>query len=180
MKFPFKCQPLFFPKQIKSKQKHCVLHLALRLKTMISPSPGPWSVQPSTQAELFGKAQCFSSWNGGGSISLAVCRGDSFKTLKSKHWQNGKLFPSSLWRYFKHWNSPEKGYGMASWSNQKVEVTSDPMISYRNKNLALGLCVVCPCLPTCRVPGPGIPSLLLILLFKMYLILPFFIPSGLV
>lgn len=109
MKYPFKCQPLFFPKQINSKQKHCVLHLALRLETMISPSPGPWSVQPSTQAELFGKAQCFSSWNGGGSISLAVCRGDSFKTLKSKHWQNRKLFPSSLWRYFKHWSSPGKG-----------------------------------------------------------------------
>lgn len=35
--------------------------LALRLKTMISPSPGSWSVQSSIQAELFGKAQCFSS-----------------------------------------------------------------------------------------------------------------------
>lgn len=56
----------------------------------------------------FGKAECFFSWNGGGSISLAVCKEDSFKTLKSKHWQNGKLFPSLLWRYFKHQNPTEK------------------------------------------------------------------------
>lgn len=72
-----------------------------------------------------------------------------------------------------------KGYGMASWSNQKVEVTSDPMISHRNKNLALGLCVVC--VPVYQHAGfQGIPSVLLVLLFKMYLILPFFILNGLV
>lgn len=154
MKYPFKCQPSFFPKQIKSKQKHCVLHLALRLKTMISPSPGSWSVQSSIQAELFGKAQCFSSWNGGGSISLAVCRGDSFKTLKSKYWQNGKLFPSSLWRYFKHWSSTDKGLwdGFLVQPKSRSNLRSNDFTQKQEFGTWV-VCCVCPCLPTCRIPG---------------------------